>query len=206
MNDMRKTVMIELVLSAVLLMTGLFGCRTARPSAGDDQSTDMMYSDSASDAKILVYVLDQKAYTLYYGYVINYYGEPLREGGFYEIIADVTYLNGGVAGYVNYPKISSIKSYEEVSPLNLGLPSIRENIYGLSLIGDYADADVFLNEYRKMAVWKDGSWIYRYDRSKKEEDGTVICYRNDVSEEEINAGREEGILLCENYFVLPQTD
>ena len=191
------------ILGAVLIVSQLAGCGKKPVPVNDETTSDMMYSDHVSDAEIKVYVLDGRAYTLDYGYEIDTFGEPLKEGGFYQITADVTYLNGGVAGYVDYPQVSEIHSAEEISPFDLNLPSIQDRIYGLSLIGDYADADLFLNEYTGIAVWKDGSWIYRYDKTRKEEDGTVICYKGDVTEEEIQAGRDEGVILCESYFILP---
>ncbi len=194
------------LLIAVMLSASFAGCAEKPVSIRDETSSDMMYSEDVSDAEIDVYVLDGTAFTVDYSYEINTEGTQLREGGFYRITADVTYLNGGVAGYVDYPQVSDIHSAEEISPLTLNLPSIHKTIYGLTLIGDYADADVFLNEYNRIAVWKDGEWIFRYDKTMKEEDGTVICFQSDVTEEEINAGREEGIILCESYFVLPVPD
>jgi hypothetical protein len=60
----------------------------------------------------------------------------MKDGGFYKLTADVKYLNGGVAGYVNYPDIKNVSNCEEISPLDLHLPSITEKRYGLCLIGD----------------------------------------------------------------------
>lgn len=53
------------------------------------------------------------------------------------------------------------------------------------------------------AVWKDGSWVYRYNKETKRDDGTIIYYRDGVSEDTISQGIENGILSCEDYFVVP---
>ena len=104
---------------------------------------------------------------------------------------------------MNYPEIHELKECTEISPFDLDLPSVMEQKYGLCLIGDYADGDLILNDYYHMAVWKDGAWIYRYDRSMKLEDGTLVCCGNDVTEAEVMEGIQKGINSCERYFAYP---
>lgn len=159
-----------------------------------------------SDYEILAFQFDGRPMTLDYFYDLDgYYGEDLRDGGFYKIVADVELLNGGVAGYVDYPEIKAVTSVEEVSPLDLGLPSIDESTYGLALIGDYADGDVLLNIYQAIAVWKDGEWAWRYDKQVKLADGRSAFVAKGVTEEDAQQGAESGVLANEDYFILPSS-
>ena len=134
---------------------------------------------------------------------INLYGEALKDGRFYKVVADVRYLNGGIAGYVNYPEIKDVISCEETSPYKIGLPSIEDTIYGVTLIGKYADGDILFNEWGNTAVWKNGKWIWRYDKDIELDDGTCASICNGVTEADVQAGIEKGILSCKDYFVFP---
>lgn len=163
-----------------------------------------MWGDVVPDYEILAFQYDGRPMTLDYFYdLAGYYGEDLRDGGFYKIVADVELLNGGVAGYVDYPEIKAVNSVEEVSPFDLGLPSIGESTNGLALIGDYADGDVLLNIYQAKAVWKDGAWAWRYDKQVKLADGRSALVAKGVTEEDAQQGAESGVLANEKYFVLP---
>ena len=113
------------------------------------------------------------------------------------------HLNGGVAGYVDCPQIGDVSSCEEIAPDNLNLPTTEENCYGLTRIGDYADGDLLFYEAGVKAVWKDGAWVYRYDRDLKFEDGTRALCREGVTEDDVRAGMEAGVRSCADYFVLP---
>ena len=163
----------------------------------------MYYTDKMND-EFYVFQLDDETVTVdgFYGVDIGW-GEPLRDGAFYKVIADVTYLNGGIGGYVNYPEIKSVSSYEEVSPFDIGLPTIEEKAYGLLLIGDYGDGDILLREYRTRAVWKDGHWAYRYDEEVDFGTDQVAFVRKGVSVADVEAGVERGVLSCADYFVMP---
>ncbi len=169
-----------------------------------DNIEDWLYEEHKSDATIYVFQMDGRTYTVDGIYEVDLYMyDSLSDGCFYEVVADVTFLNGGVAGYVDYPKIESIISCDEISPFELNLPSVKEKRYGLISIGDYADGDIFLNEYGKMAVFKDGEWVWHYDKGMKREDGTYLCYKDGVTEEEMQESIDRGILSCEEYFLLP---
>ena len=196
-------VMMCFVLSAFLL--GACGSDSPKPVTGGGSTSDEMWNELKTDQTIDIYVYDGRNLTLDgYSYDIgNVTGEALREGGFYRLKADVNYINGGVAGYVDYPEIKAVHSCEEVSPLDLNLPSITEKRYGILRIGDYAEGDVFRNEFGRMAVWKDGEWIWHYDKSMEQEDGTLICCRSDVTKEDVLAGVKSGVIASEDYFVLP---
>lgn len=173
-------------------------------TANDSFATDQMYSSSAYSEALYVFQIDGKTVTTNGCYTVDVNsGEPLRDGGFYKVIADVTYLNGGIAGYVDYPEVKSVYSCEEISPDELNLPSVLEKRYGLIRIGDYADGDLLLNEYGMKAVWKDGAWAYRYDDDFKLEDGTLVLFRTGADKDAIMAGIADGVLSCEDYFVVP---
>jgi hypothetical protein len=145
---------------------------------------------------------DETIETSDYHYSV-YIADDLEDGHFYKVKADVTYLNGGIAGYVDYPQIENVISYEEVSPFDMGLPSTVDKRYGLTLIGDYADGDVLYYSITTKAVWKDGKWIYTYGKELKLPDGTEAAVRSGVTEDEVQAGMKKGVLSCEDYFVLP---
>ena len=124
----------------------LCGCGR-KPKVSTSGTTDEMFTDTQYDAKIYAFMYEDRVYTVDSIYEIKTYAaESMKNGGFYKLTADVNYLNGGVAGYVNYPEIKDVSECEEISPLDLNLPSITKSRYGLCLIGDYADGDIFLNE------------------------------------------------------------
>lgn len=167
-------------------------------------TSDEMFNDPVQNAEFYVFQYGDKTITVNNPNSVDVYGdEPLEDGKFYKVVADVTYLNGGVAGYVNYPEVESVSSCEEVSPFDIGLPSIEDGYYGLTLIGDYADGDLFFYEMGIRALWKEGNWLYSYDDVIELDDGASVCCLSGVSQEEIRAGMENGVLSCEDYFVLP---
>lgn len=203
------------MLGASALVFGLLGCGGPEPTettggpepvettGGLEDSTDQMFDKHVDGAEFYVFQIDGKTMTADgYRYEVGLMGEPLDDG-FYKVVADVTYLNGGIAGYVNYPQIEYVQSCEEVSPLEIDLPALDKKSHGLMRIGDYADADVLLAGYDTIAVWKDGSWAYRYDTALELSDGTVAYVREGVSEDDVRAGQQDGVLLCEDYFILP---
>lgn len=197
----------RLFLGLTLAAFLLCGCGIIKP-VEEPGTTDEMWGNEVEDAEIYAFMYEGQVYTADTIDKINPYDATaiMKDGGFYKLTADVKYLNGGVAGYVNYPDIKSVSNCEEISPLDLHLPSITEKRYGLCLIGDYADGDIYLNEYGKIGIWKDGSWIYRYDKSYEGEGGTFICSKSDVSKEAVQEGIDNGVLCCEEYFVVPPQD
>lgn len=188
---------------AVLLLV-LSGCQKDKPVPIVEDITDLLDKEDKYDEVLSVFVLDGKPFTVNDAYEIELpVNEPLEEGHFYRVVADVTLLNGGVAGYVNHPEIHEVKECAEVSPFDLNLPSVAEAKYGLCRIEDYGDGDLILNDYFHLAVWKDGAWIYRYDQTMKLEDGTLVCCRKGITEAEIQKGLQAGIRSCESYFAYP---
>ena len=166
-----------------------------------------MWSTEAGGVTIDLFCFEGKLYSVDRSESVQVYlNQEAQDGEFYRIVADVTYLNGGIAGYVNYPKIEDVTSVKKISASDLDIPSITEECYGLTRIGDYADGDLFLNSFDMMAVWKNGKWIYRYNEGSAAEDGRYICRRKGVTDEEIEAGVAKGVLSCADYFVAPAID
>lgn len=193
----------------VALVLGLVGCSSAASVASvtsvDGTVSDQMYTTDVQNAELAVFQMDGRTYTADdYMYEVDIAGaEPLRDGGFYVVHADVEYLNGGIAGYVNYPDVKRVHGCVETSPLSMGLAALGEKLYGLTLIGDYADGDVLYYGSRGMAVWKDGDWVYRYDEVIDLPNGTKAGVRDGVSADDVQAGMDAGVLSCADYFVLP---
>ena len=187
---------------SILVIAGLFGC-TKKQVPVEESTTDQMDSDLKTGEVINIFQMKGHSYTVKDFYEVDLFGRQLEDGKFYEVTADISYLNGGIAGYVDFPEIKHIIDCKEISPFDLNLPFITEYRYGMTLIGDYAEGDIFLSQIRVKAVWKDGNWIWSYDKEKDREDGTSVCYQFGTSEEEIEEGIEKGILSCEKYFVLP---
>ena len=170
----------------------------------DDNTTDQMFNDRMENVEIGMFCIDGDAFLIDDMYTERVsYGEEYKDGHFYKAVADITYLNGGVAGYVNYPQINSIDAVKEVSPYELGLSSIADKAYGLVLIGDYADGDLLLREMGTRAVWKDGAWVYRYDNDIELSDGRAACVREGITTDDVQEGMKQGVLSCEDYFVMP---
>ena len=207
MRGMGRFAAVGLVV-AVLSLSACAGKATKpkepEPVPIESTSTDEMFSERANDAQLRVFVMDGRSKTVDALDEVDVIGEKeLEEGHFYNVVADVTYLNGGVAGYVNYPQVERVTSCDDVSPLEMGLPVLKPDTYGLLLIGDYADGDVLLRTYGKAAVWKDGAWVYRYDKEIDLPDGKKAAVRKGVTADEVSAGASTGVLSCADYFVLP---
>ena len=197
------------ILLAGFLALFLAGCgrESSKQSWTEDNSTDQLYSETQADTEIFLFQINGRVYTVDGVYPVDrFIDEEMEDGGFYRITADVTILNGGVAGYYNFPQIDQVKECVPVSWSDLNLPAVSEKQYGLVLIGDYGDGDVFLRESGMKAVWKDGDWIWQYSKETDRDDGTRICLREGVTEETAEKGISEGILSCEDYFVIPLPD
>ena len=190
------------VVLAILLVLTACGKKKQEVPIEDADTTDQMYQDRTDSDMKFIFQMDGKTYMISPAYEIGYIGRDLEEGCFYELTADITYLNGGIAGYVDFPQIDRVIDCKKISWEDIDLPDIREKRYGLMKIGDYADGDLFVHEYRKMALLKDGKWSF-YDKELEREDGTLICFRNGVEEAQILEGIANGVLSCEDYFVQP---
>ena len=108
----------------IILACAVFLCLTAAgcgggSSKGKPQRTgdsDEMFDETVDGAEIDVYVKDGRVFTTEYGYELSWFPgrDDMEEGHFYRLTADVKFLNGGVAGYVDYPQIKEVISIEEI--------------------------------------------------------------------------------------------
>ena len=170
----------------------------------DEDATDQMFSEDVYGAEFFVFQMDGESFTVDDCYPVGLMQEDsLIDGRFYKVVADVTYLNGGIAGYVNFPEVHDVHSCVEVSADELDLPSIEETPYGLVRIGDYADGDILCNDQGIKAVWMDGAWVWRYEYDAQLDDGINVLLRDGVDTATAQAGADAGILACEDYFILP---
>ena len=103
------------ILCTMTLSLGLAACSQA-PTGNPPGTTDEMWSDAQSAAVLEVFIKDGRAYTVEYEYEIPELAgyDELEEGKHYKVTADVTLLNGGVAGYVDYPQVERIIGIEEI--------------------------------------------------------------------------------------------
>ena len=130
------------ILLAGFLALFLAGCgrESSKQSWTEDNSTDQLYSETQADTEIFLFQINGRVYTVDGVYPVDrFIDEEMEDGGFYRITADVTILNGGVAGYYNFPQIDQVKECVPVSWSDLNLPAVAEKQYGLVLIGDYFD-------------------------------------------------------------------
>lgn len=178
-----------------------------RRISGTPDSTDQLFSRYEDHATFYVFGFDKKALSSSDFEPVDV-GEEIKDGHFYKVIADVEFLNGGVAGYVNHPEIKKVYEVTEVNPSEMDIaPLSGQHYYGLSTIGDYADGDILLFEYVK-GVWQDGQWIYTYHDSLVLDDGRValITDNKEITKDIVQAGIDSGVLSCEDYFVMPLRD
>jgi len=170
----------------------------------DETTTDQMWRESFHSADLPVVIFDDLPILIENGYVIDSgYGNELQNGRFYRVVADVDFLYGGIAGYDGYPEVKNVYSVKEVSPDELDIPTLDERGAGLLRIGDYAEGDYLLYAFGDVAVLSDGKWIYRYDKIKGRDDGSVLCYRNGADEGAIEASIASGVYCTEDYFLVP---
>ncbi|MBR3224818.1 MAG: hypothetical protein IKF78_05810 [Atopobiaceae bacterium] len=204
------------VCMGALIMAALCGCGAGHSSSQasssakpepvpiDDNTTDQMYNKSAAGETLDVVVFEGRPVILSSGYELDGVGEDVKEGHFYRVVADVEYLNGGIAGYVNYPDVKDIHSVKEVSIDDLQIPSIEESRSGFVRLNGYGGADYLFVGYGKSGVYKDGAWLYSYKSSKKLDDGSIVLCKNDLDEQKAKEGIANGVYCCEDYFLMPK--
>lgn len=169
-----------------------------------DDSTDQMIHREEKEVTLDVAQVDGKTRLLSSGEVLQLYsGDQLREGAFYRVVADVDYLNGGIAGYVDYPDIQHIYSCKEIRLDDLDLPAYGDEIYGGTFIGDWVDSDILLYCNNDAFVYRNGKWMYEYSSSYERKDGSTVLLAVGVSEKDAEAGIADGAVFCADYFMLP---
>ena len=99
----------------IIVIPLCFAACSEKTTGDPPGTTDELYKDSQSNVELEVYKQDGLVYTVEYDYEIPELAdnEEMEEGKHYILTADVTFLNGGVAGYVDYPQIDRIISIEE---------------------------------------------------------------------------------------------
>lgn len=198
---MKKKLLIAGLVS-VMLMT-LAGCGKTTDYS-EYGTVDQIYETEEKDVTIYAFRYGDKYIETESFREIEVSNDVMpTDGAFYIITADVTYLDGGVAGYTHYPQIDRVLNSTEISIDELSFPSIEEEKYGLLSISDYADADYLLNAMGNRAVYKEGKWIYRYEKNMAGNDYENIFYNGDITKDEIYEGVAKGIVCCEDYFVMP---
>jgi hypothetical protein len=195
--------LLAVVFAAALLVVPLGACSRKEGAPQDGGTTDQMWSERVQDAELGIVVFDGLPILVPSGESIDYHFGNLEEGHFYRVVADVDYLYGGVAGYDGYPDVKSVSALEEVSPDELAIPGLDERSYGVVRLDGYAGADYLLSEYGRMAVLAGNEWIWRYDRYRVREDKSYVCYNDGVTDEAIEEGIAQGIVGCEEYFLVP---
>ena len=156
-----KALSIARLAAASILSVGLAqgGCAAPGDEGGEavevvEDVTDEMWDGRVADAELCVFPYAENVITVEHPQAVGLpWDGALEEGKFYKVVADVTYLNGGVAGYVDYPQVNSVASCEEVAPDELDLPTLEETRYGLVRIGDYAEGELLFHELGIAAVW-----------------------------------------------------
>ena len=192
---------------AALILT-IAGCQIdiSRIKVGSRDYPDKLYSTDAKDATIYVFRYGDRYFETEHFYNIDFPATSgIPDGEFAKITADVSYLSGGVAGYMNMPEIKKIKSIDTISIDDLDFPSVYESDFGIMKIGDYADGDYIFATRGHAAVYKDGAWLYRYSYNNSLlRDDCRIYYNEGVTEASIDQRIADGVLCCEDYFVEPK--
>ena len=168
----------------------------------DDDAVDMIYRTDAEDVTLYVFRYGDQIIETGHYYKIDL-DEDLEDAGFYKVVADVTYLDGGVSGYCKMPEIRNVESIEKISIDDMNFPSIRDEHFGIMSLEGYSDGDYALIARTNTAILKDGKWVYVYDTYYRTPDNVFKYYRNGITEAQIDKGCASGVLCCEDYFVTP---
>lgn len=207
MNKTRANIIICLMMASCLILPGC-GLNLNANHGGNTNGgygyPDQMFQTDENKVTIYAFRYGDKCIETEHCYEIDM---PLEEmpvdGAFYEIVADVTFLDGGIAGFTHMPQIRKLRSCKEISVDELSFSSIENEQYGLLSLGDYCDGDLLLVARGNRAVYKDGEWIYSYSTGLYIENNQYVCCNEGVTAEQINEGIDNGVLCCEDYFVMP---
>ena len=199
-------------LLAIIFVCALVGCSENTDSntnkkTNGESTTDQMFSEFEKDATIYIFGFEGKALSVEDCEQVDIQAEII-DGGFYKVVADIEYLNGGVAGYYRHPVIKTLHNIKEVSPDDLNIQELRPDVnYGLSRIGDYGDGDILLYDSSK-GVWRDVNWVYSYKDVMYLNNGREILVRDkkEVTPEIVERGLAESITSCPDYFAMPTVE
>ena len=127
-RSMFKVMTIAIAIAVVgALAFGLCGCASTTQSsasrasngssASTETDTDQLYSEYIDGYTLYVVQKDDKAFDVITENTVDVPLDLIPDpDAYYKVVADVTLLNGGVAGYVDYPDVRNIISCEEISP------------------------------------------------------------------------------------------
>lgn len=199
---------------ALALAFGLAGCGNGKTGRSNETSgeviVDQIFKKDMDDQTIFLFRYGDRYYETENIYDVDVVGFDIEceDGGFLKVDCDVTYYSGGEAGYSNFPELRAVKkvtpvSIEQTIPPGGSLPQVATRTFGFSVIGSYADADYCLWSYGTMGVLKDGKWLYKYDDTFYTDDGATVMCREDADRDEISKKIGEGVVLCEDFFVMP---
>ena len=201
------------------LALGLAGCRNGHidvsglKDPGKATVVDQIYKTDADDQTIFLFRYGDNYYDTEHIYNVDVTGFDIEcdDGGFLRVDCDVTYLSGGEAGYNHFPVIRNVDEVYKIDikgtiPPGGSLPYVESKRFGFSVIGDYADADYCLWSWGMCGVLKDGRWLYKYDDSFYTDDGATVCFKEGSDKDEIMKKIGEGVVLCEDFFVMPVRD
>lgn len=199
---MKKAIKILIVIFLIVCVAVIAGAMLLRNS--NSLMSDAMYESKAVPATLYAFRFGDDCIETEDFYDINVPLDKIpKDGAFYKITADVSYVSGGIAGYLLKPEIVKLHKCEEISINELSFPSIEEDAYGFVSLEGYVDADYLLNMRGWTAVYKDGEWIYTYSTTIHLNDNQDVYCNEGVTEEQVSEGMENGILFCEDYFVMP---
>lgn len=199
-----KNVIARLMMASFLLLTG---CGLNRGGNINDGYSypDQMFQTEENKVTLYAFRYGDKCIETEHCYEIDVPLDMMPvDGAFYEIVADVTFLDGGIAGFIHMPEIRKIRSCKEISVEELSFSSIESESYGLLELGDYCDGELLLCGQGIKAVYDNGKWIYSYSNYMYIDTNQAVYYNGVITEEQIKAGMENGVICCEDYFVMPQ--
>ena len=198
------------------LALGLAGCRNGQidvsglKGPGNTVIVDQLYKTDEDDQTIFLFRYGDNYYDTEHIYNVDVTGFDIEcdDGGFLRVDCDVTYLSGGEAGFNQFPVIRNVDEVYKIDikgtiPPGGSLPYVESKRFGLSVIGDYADADYCLWSWGMSGVLKDGRWLYKYDDHFYTDDGATVCCKKGADHDELLKKIKDGVILSEDLFVMP---
>lgn len=167
------------------------GCSDNSSVEPSEDMTDELFKEPKSGVEIEIYREDNHVYTAAEGYDITQYvnNDEIIDGKHYILTADVTFLNGGVAGYVDYPQIDRVISIEEINiSMKMDIDGIEVSVKWEDnsavreleeLIAD-GSYEIKLSKYSDFEqVGSIGKTLTSEDKQMTTEAGDIVLYQGD---------------------------
>jgi hypothetical protein len=148
------------------------------------------------------------------GWGVTYSGIPaslnISDGEFAFITADVTYVSGGIAGYINAPSLTEIDSQktvtldEVVQAGSLATYNPDENFYGLKIYRDNNDTYLLAYAgYNNFRLYLNGTYVDHYTNTYDAEAMMGIRQKADPDAELERFGNLKCYIFCcdGRYFI-----